>query len=106
MTRTIKELADFLGCTLEGDGAANVSGVASSASARAEDLIYVDSPRHLDRAAASAAKCVVIAPGPSLPGKNLLRATNPKLVFVRAAEWLLPSAPVAKGIHPTALIAA
>ena len=105
MTRTMKELADFLGCTLEGDGAALVSGVASPASARAEDLIYVDSPRHLDRAAASAARCVVIAPGLSMPGKILLRAANPKLAFARAAEWLLPPAPIAKGIHPTAVIA-
>ena len=105
MTRTIKELADFLGCTLEGDGGARVSGVASPTAARAEDLIYVDSPRHLDRATASAAKCVVAAPGLSLPGKILLRAANPKLVFARAAEWLLPPAPIATGVHPTAIIA-
>jgi len=105
MKRTIKELADFLGCTLEGDAAALVSGVASPASARAEDLIYVESPRHIDRAAASAARCVVIAPGISMPGKILLRATNPKLAFARAAEWLLPPAPIAQGIHPTAVIA-
>ena len=105
MTRTIKELADFLGCTLEGDGTAHITGVASPASARAEDLIYVESTRHMDRAAASAARCVVIAAGFSLPGKVLLRAANPKLAFARAAEWLLPPAPIAKGIHPTALIA-
>ena len=49
MTRTIKELAEFLVCELEGDGDARVSGVASPASARAEELIYVDSPRHLER---------------------------------------------------------
>ena len=105
MTRTIKELADFLGCTLEGEGGARVSGVASPAAARAEDLIYVDSPRHLDQAAASAAKCVVVAPGHSLPGKIVLRATNPKLAFARAAEWLLPPAPIATGVHPMAIIA-
>jgi UDP-3-O-[3-hydroxymyristoyl] glucosamine N-acyltransferase len=105
MARTIKELADFLGCTLEGDGAAQLSGVASPASARAEDLIYVESPRHLDRAAASSARCVVIAPGLAITGKILLRAANPKLAFARAAEWLLPPAPIADGIHSTALIA-
>jgi UDP-3-O-[3-hydroxymyristoyl] glucosamine N-acyltransferase len=105
MTRTMKELADFLGCMLEGDGAANVSGVASPASARAEDLIYVESPRHLDRAAASAARCVVIAPELPLPGKILLRAANPKLAFARAGGWLVPPAPIAQGIHPTAVIA-
>lgn len=101
----MKELADFLGCALEGDGAARVSGVASPGSARAEDLIYVDSPAHVDRAAASSAKCVVIAPGLPLPGKNLLRAANSKLIFARAAEWLLPVTPIAQGIHPTAVIA-
>jgi UDP-3-O-[3-hydroxymyristoyl] glucosamine N-acyltransferase len=105
MTRTTKELADFLGCTLEGDGAAHVSAVASPASAGAEDLIYVDSPRHLDQAAASAGRCVLIAPGQSLSGKILLRAANPKLAFARAAEWLLPPASIARGIHATAIIA-
>ena len=105
MTRTMKELADFLGCALEGDGAARVSSVASPGSARAGDLIYVDSPRHVDRAAASAARCVVIATGLTLSGKNLLRAANPKLTFARAAEWLLPPVPIAQGIHPTAVIA-
>jgi UDP-3-O-[3-hydroxymyristoyl] glucosamine N-acyltransferase len=105
MKRTIKQLADFLGCALEGDGASSVSGVASPASARADDLIYVESPRHLDRAAISAATCVVIAPGLSLPGKILVRSAHPKLAFASAAEWLLPPAPIAKGIHPTAVIA-
>jgi UDP-3-O-[3-hydroxymyristoyl] glucosamine N-acyltransferase len=36
----------------------------------------------------------------------LLRAANPKLAFARAADWLLPTAAIARGIHPTALIAA
>ncbi|HTC65411.1 MAG TPA: UDP-3-O-(3-hydroxymyristoyl)glucosamine N-acyltransferase [Candidatus Saccharimonadales bacterium] len=105
MTRTMKELADFLGCPCEGDGAVPVSGVASTVSASAEDLIYVESVQHLERAAASASKCVVIAPGLSLNGKVLLRADKPKLAFARAAEWLLPAEPIAKGIHPTAIIA-
>jgi UDP-3-O-[3-hydroxymyristoyl] glucosamine N-acyltransferase len=104
MTRTIKELADFLGCTLEGDGAVEITGVASPGSARAEDLVYVESPAHLDRAGASAARCVLIAPRLLLPGKILLRASNPKLAFAQAADWLLPETPIASGIHPTAII--
>jgi UDP-3-O-[3-hydroxymyristoyl] glucosamine N-acyltransferase len=99
------ELADFLECSLEGDGMVQVSGVASTVSARPGDLIYVDSPRHLHGAAASASRCVIIAPGLALPGKVLLRAAKPKLAFARAAEWLVPAAPIAKGIHSTAIIA-
>lgn len=105
MTRTANELAEFLGCTLEGDGSAQVSGVAAPASARAGDLIYVATPRHLGLAAASRARCVVIAPDLALNGKTLLRAANPKLAFARAASWLLPPAPIAIGVHPTAVIA-
>ncbi|HLJ23675.1 MAG TPA: UDP-3-O-(3-hydroxymyristoyl)glucosamine N-acyltransferase [Candidatus Acidoferrales bacterium] len=106
MARTIKELAEFLGCTVEGDGTPQLTAVASPASASAGDLIYVDSPRHLDEAAASQARCVVIAPDLALPGKILLRIPNPKVAFARAAEWLVPPAPIARGIHPTAVIAA
>src|ERR1700689_2598504 len=106
MTRTMKELADFLSATLEGNGSAIVSGVASPSSARAEDLIYVDSPRHLGEAADSAAEGVLIAPGLSLPGKTLLRTANPKLAFAHAAAWLLSPEKIASGIPPTAVIAA
>ena len=38
MTRTAKELAQFLGCTVEGDGSTPVSGVAAPASALPEGV--------------------------------------------------------------------
>ena len=104
MTRTARELAQFLDCTMEGEGAAPVSGVAAPSSAGAADLIYVEAAKHLERAASSAARCVVIPRGLALAGKTLLRAENPKLAFARAAEWLMPAAPIAMGIHPTAVI--
>jgi UDP-3-O-[3-hydroxymyristoyl] glucosamine N-acyltransferase len=104
MKRTAHELAQFLTCALEGDSAVQVSGVAAPDSATATDLIYVDKARHLARAAASQARCVVIAPELTVNGKTLLRAANPKLAFARAAAWLVPPAPIATGIHPTAVI--
>src|SRR5437762_11664903 len=100
MTRTASELAQFLGCVLEGDGRVPVSAVAAPDSAHATDLIYVDTLRHLDRAASSEAKCVLIPPGLTLNGKTLLRAANPKLAFARAAGWLLPPEAIAMGVHP------
>jgi UDP-3-O-[3-hydroxymyristoyl] glucosamine N-acyltransferase len=104
MIRTASELAAFLNCALEGDGTAQVSGVASPDSAREDQLIYVESARHLDRAAGSRAKCVVAAPNVTLVGKIVLRDAHPKLAFARAAAWLLPPAPIATGIHSTAVI--
>ena len=105
MTRTAGEIAQHLAAQLEGDPGTPVSGVASPEGARPEDLIYVDAPRHLGRASASAARCVIVAPEMRLPGKTLLRAANPKLAFAKAAAWLVPAPPIAQGLHPTAIVA-
>ena len=61
MRRTARELAEAVETTLEGDGALEVTGVAAPERAASRDLIYVDSAKHAERAAASAALCVVAA---------------------------------------------
>jgi UDP-3-O-[3-hydroxymyristoyl] glucosamine N-acyltransferase len=104
MTRTAREIAQYIGAELEGDSAAQISGVASPESAGAQDLIYLDSPRHLDRAARSAARCAIVGPEVRLPGKTLLRAANPKLAFAKAAAWVVPEPRLAQGVHPTAIV--
>ena len=105
MTRTAAELAKYLGTRIEGNGSTPVSGVASPERAGPEDLIYIDGPRYAERAAASAARCVLTLPELQLAGKALLRVAEPKLAFAKAAAWLLPRSPSAAGVHPTAIIA-
>src|SRR5580700_9996396 len=58
MTRTAAELAEYVGGRLEGDPRLPISGIASPERATGEDLIYLDSLRHADRASESAACCV------------------------------------------------
>jgi len=108
--RTASQLAQYLvaqhlPCSVEGDAAANIRGVASPERAGAKDLIYLDSPRHLTRAALSQAHCVITSAALPIPGKTLLVVLQPKLAFAQAAAWLAPPAPIADGIHPTAVIA-
>jgi UDP-3-O-[3-hydroxymyristoyl] glucosamine N-acyltransferase len=105
MTRTAADLAEYLGAKLEGDPRARVSGIAGPARARAEDLIYLDSPRHGEQAAASVATCVLALPGTRLPGKTILEVNEPKYAFAKAAHWLLPESTHAPGVHPTAIVA-
>jgi UDP-3-O-[3-hydroxymyristoyl] glucosamine N-acyltransferase len=105
MMRTARELADAIGARLEGDSAAEISGVAAPERAGTRDLIYVESAKHAQRAAASAAACAVAADGIPLVGKTVLRSGQPKVAFSRAAELLLGRAPIASGIHPTAIVA-
>jgi len=105
MRRTARELADAIGATLEGDGTLEISGVAAPERAASRDLIYVDSEKHVERAAASAALCIIAAERLAFPGKTVLRSVNPKLAFAKAAALLLDRAPISSGIHPTAVVA-
>jgi UDP-3-O-[3-hydroxymyristoyl] glucosamine N-acyltransferase len=105
MRRTARELAVAIGARLDGDGELEVVGVAAPERAGSRDLIYVESPKYIARATASAALCVVAGEGLTLPGKAVLRTAQPKLAFAKAAALLLDRAPIAVGIHQTAIIA-
>lgn len=105
MKLTAKQLAEKIGARLEGDGGLELLGVAGPERASAKHLIYVESAKHLDRAAASAAMCVVAAEGVALPGKTALRSVQPKVAFAKAAELLVDHASIARGVHPTAIVA-
>jgi UDP-3-O-[3-hydroxymyristoyl] glucosamine N-acyltransferase len=105
MRRTARELADAIGATLEGDGTLEITGVAAPERAASRDLIYVESEKHVERAAASAALCVIAAEKLAFPGKAVLRSAHPKLAFAKAAALLLDRAPISSGIHPTAVVA-
>lgn len=105
MRRTAREVADAIGATLEGEGRLEISGVAAPERAATRDLIYVDSAKHLERAVSSAALCVIADEGRSLPGKTVLRSAHPKFAFSKAATLILDRAPIASGIHPTAVVA-
>lgn len=105
MTRTAKELAETIGARLEGDATFELRGVAAPERAGLHDLIYVETSKHGERAQASAALCAIAGEGVSLAGKTVLRHKHAKLAFAKAAALLLERAPIAAGIHPTAIVA-
>ena len=105
MSKTAGELAEAIGAELEGDRDFEVRGVAAPERAGAHDLIYVEAAKHVGRAAASAAACVILGEGVTISGKTVLRHAQPKVAFAKAAAMLVERAPIATGIHATAIIA-
>jgi UDP-3-O-[3-hydroxymyristoyl] glucosamine N-acyltransferase len=99
-------LAKYLEAELHGDASTIVSGVASPERARAADLIYVDSARHAERAAKSAAACVIAGKGVRIEGKIVLEVSVPKLAFAKAAMLLAKEPAPHPSVHPTAIVAA
>ena len=104
-TSTAGDLAKYLGAELHGDASEQVSGVASPEGARGEDLIYVDSLRHMERAAKSAARCVIAGRGARIARKTVLEVGEPKLAFAKAAALLTKEPGPHGGVHPTAILA-
>jgi len=105
MERTAGDLAKYLDAELEGNPNLRVRGCASVATAKAENLVFADSPKQMEAVAKCAAQCVVLAPGIEMTGKTVLRAKNPRLTFARAIAWMTPHEIIATGIHPTAVVA-
>lgn len=105
MKFTVGELGRAIGAVVEGDGSIEVTGVASPENAGAKDLVYVEGAKHVERALASRSCCVIAGEGISLAGKTVLRSAKAKVSFARAAALLRQRAPVAAGIHATAIVA-
>ena len=105
MTRTARELAEAIGAKVEGDGAVELRGIAAPERAGPHDLIYVEVAKYAERALSSAALCVIAGDGIRNAGKTVLRHRQPKLAFAKAAALLLERAPIAAGIHETAIVA-
>ncbi|HEY2117689.1 MAG TPA: UDP-3-O-(3-hydroxymyristoyl)glucosamine N-acyltransferase [Candidatus Acidoferrum sp.] len=105
MRYTAGELAKAIGARVEGDEALDIAGAAAPERASSKDLIYVDSAKNVQRAVDSPAVCVIAAEELSFPGKTVLRSAQPKVSFAKAAALLRESAPLATGIHPTAVVA-
>jgi UDP-3-O-[3-hydroxymyristoyl] glucosamine N-acyltransferase len=102
---TLAELADGLGCHLEGDGAGTIGGVADLAVAGPSDLALFAHPRFREQALATRAGGVIVGPDVPAFGPPLLRTRTPILAFARAlALFHTPPRPAA-GISPQAAVA-
>ena len=101
----VRELAEWLGATFEGDGETELTGVKPIDVAEAADLSFVSSLKALKQAETSAAGCLIV-PGdfPNDSGRTVIRAAAPRTAFARAVSRLVPPPPHQPGIDPTAVI--
>lgn len=110
MKLTARAVADLAGGTLHGDPGAEVSGIATSATATTASLVFVDDPKRLADALASQAGVVIAGRfaasdvAAHKPGRALIVCDNPRLAFARVGRRLAAPPPPAPGIHPTAVV--
>jgi len=101
----VRELADWLGATFEGDGEKELTGVAPLETAGASDVAFAATRKAAAQAESSAAGCLLVPedwPGPSY--RTVIRVAQPRTAFARALNRFCPTAELKPGIHPTAVI--
>jgi UDP-3-O-[3-hydroxymyristoyl] glucosamine N-acyltransferase len=104
--KTLRDLAEKLGCRLLGDNSITVTSVSSLQSATSDSLVFVDDARYLDTALGSSAAAVIAGDfAASATSKPILISAQPRLTFARAAK-LLRDPDRNREIHPTAIVPA
>src|SRR5215469_3056083 len=105
MPQTLQTIAVFTASRLIGDGAVQVSRVASIASAEPGDLVFVQDGRHIEEALNSKASAVIAGESAACDGrKPVLINPSPRLAFATAAKLLYPKRDYPPAVHPTAVI--
>lgn len=107
MKCTVAELAAKLGADFEGDGAAELVGLAGVRDAERGDLSFVSNPKYAAAVASTKASALIVRRDWSASAPcALIRVEDPDRAFAEAAVWFLP-APVQPqpGIHPSAVVA-
>ena len=100
---TLRELADRLGCRLEGDGDVLITRVADLASAGPGDVSFFSNPKYAKVLAATRASAVIAADDVPVP-VPALRTRDPYVAFARALGILHPQPAPPVGVHPTAIV--
>ncbi|HYW42646.1 MAG TPA: UDP-3-O-(3-hydroxymyristoyl)glucosamine N-acyltransferase [Bryobacteraceae bacterium] len=101
----LREIADRLGCRLEGDGELEISGVAGMEHAGAGHLTFLANPKYAPKVKHTKASAILVSEPLAGAPIACLVSDNPYLDFARAlAMFYQPPAP-ARGIHPLAYVA-
>jgi UDP-3-O-[3-hydroxymyristoyl] glucosamine N-acyltransferase len=100
----LQEIADRLACRLEGDGAIEITGVATLDDAEPGQLTFFANPKYIAELKRTRASAVIA--GDTADGAHLaiLRTRDPYLAFARAVELFADPWQPPAGVHPLALV--
>jgi UDP-3-O-[3-hydroxymyristoyl] glucosamine N-acyltransferase len=101
----LRDLAERLGCRLEGDGEVEIVRVAGIQDAQPGDLTFLANPKYESAAARTRASAILLPDEARQAPCAMLRTRDPYLAFARAVALFAPSWRPAPGVHPMAAVA-
>jgi len=103
-SRTLKELAEYLGGTVQGDENFAVNGLAPLDNAGADKITFLANPKYASKVAETKAGAVLMAPGGERYGRNVIEVANPYLGFAKLLTLFYTNPHPPLGVLPEANI--
>jgi UDP-3-O-[3-hydroxymyristoyl] glucosamine N-acyltransferase len=101
----LEDLAERLGCRLDGDGAIDIRRVTTLEDATAGDLTFFANPKYIAQMRATRASAVILGEKDEAAPCAMLRARNPYLAFAHAVALFAPADVHPAGVHRLADVA-
>ena len=102
----LHELAERLGCRLEGDGEIDIVRVATIQDAGPGEITFLANPKYESALKTTRASAVLLKDDAPAAPCAMLRTRDPYLAFARAVGLFAPQWRPASGVHPMAAVAA
>lgn len=105
MRKKLKELAEWVGGEVVGDGEVEISGVASIDAAQSGQITLIAHSKYLKKLEMTKASAVIAPKEITYAGKPLILTSNPQLAFAKVLALFFTKPYQSKGIDPSAHIA-
>ena len=106
MEKTLRELAEYLGGELSGNGDVRITGVAGLDDAQEGHISFLANLKYAARVATTKAGAVLLPPGAENHGRNAIVLANPYLGFAKLVTLFYVRPPQVKGVMPGAFVGA
>ncbi|MEA2014910.1 MAG: LpxD N-terminal domain-containing protein, partial [Thermodesulfobacteriota bacterium] len=88
--KQIREIAEHVGGMLVGDADVEVCNIRGIDEAGKGDLTFISNPKYKSRLEVTRASAILVSPGITCPGKNLIVTKDPYSAMAMALDLLYP----------------
>lgn len=104
MKKTLKELAEWVGGAIIGDGEVEISGVAPIEEAEPGEITFIANPKYLSKLSETRASAVIVSQDIREANKPLLSSVNPYLAFGKILSLYSQKPYQARGVDSGAFV--
>lgn len=104
MRKKLKELAEWVGGAVVGDGEVEITGVAPIEGARSGEITFIANPKYLSKLNETEASAVIVSREMGQAKRNLLCVENPYLAFAKVLHLFCQKPYEPKGVDSKAWV--